>query len=405
MTSAQLEERPRPVVWLIARRELVMRLRQRSFVLATLGIVVLIIGFLVLQAGLIGGAGHSDVGLRGQASNMADRLHAAGEQLDLDIDTRPVYSEEEARQKITGGILDAVVSGTPAEPQVMVRAELDTKLRAALNAVAQFEVLKAQLASAGVEDPDAVLTDAASTDIAVTVVEEDAGHAAQRLGIGLLAVLLLFVSIIAYGAIVASGVVEEKSSRVAEVLLTTVRPGQLLLGKVIGIGLVGLIQLLAIAVVAVVVAASTGVLTVPLVAIGAIFWGAVWYALGWFLYGTLFAAAAALASRQEELQGVLLPVTATLTLSFVAGLVLLIVNPHGSTTATWSMVPPLAPIIMPGRIAAGTVAFWEIGLAVLLAVAFAALVAWLGVRVYENAVLRTGSRMPLSEALRLGASR
>lgn len=400
MTGTQLGDRPRHVVWLIARRELVMRLRQRSFVLATLAIIVLITGYLLLQAGLIGGAGHSDVGLSGQASNMADRLHAAGVQLDLDIDTRPVYSEEEAREKITGGVLDAVVSGTPAEPRVMVRAELDPKLRAALSGIAQYEVLKAQLASVGVEDPDAVLADATSTDIAVTVVDEDAGHAGQRLGIGLISVLLLFVSISAYGAIVAQGVVEEKSSRVVEILLATVRPRQLLLGKVIGIGLVGLTQLTAIAVVALVVAAATGVMTVPLVAIGAIIWGAVWYALGWILYATLFAAAAALVSRQEEVQGVLLPVTATLTLGFVLGVGLLIANPHGSTTATSSMVPLLSPIIMPGRIAAGSVALWEIGLAVLLTLAVAALVTWLGGRVYERAALETGGRMRLSEALR-----
>jgi len=142
------------------------------------------------------------------------------------------------------------------------------------------------------------------------------------------------------------------------------------------------------------------VVTLSGVAIGALIWGVVWYVVGFFLYATLFAAAGSLVSRQEDVQSVVTPVTIVLTLGFVVGLNLMLQNPDGTGVAALSHVPLLSPVIMPGRITAGQVAGWEIALSLIVTLAAVVALTWLGGRVYHNAVLHTGSRMRVRDALR-----
>lgn len=375
-------------------------MRTKSFVIGTAVIIAVIAGYVLLQASVFGDRERADVGLSGQASNLAAPLKAAGQALDLDLQTSVVPDAEQARAKLESDELDAVVSGNPAELSVLVRAELDPKLRAALTGISQQQVLFGELAKAGVPDPGAVLAEADKAGVTVQTLAPGGPEQDQRLGIGLIMVFLLFMAISSYGALVAQGVVEEKSSRVVEILLATVRPWQLLLGKVIGLGLVGLVQMLIVAVAGLLLATSTGVITLSSVAASTLAWGVLWYVLGFFLYATIFAAAGSLVSRQEDVQSVLTPVTLVLTIGFVVGLNLMIENPDSAASATLSHIPLLSPILMPGRIAAGQVAGWEVALSIMLTLATVALFTWLGGRVYANAVLRTGSRMKLREALR-----
>lgn len=392
--------RPATAVRLVALRELNTRLRTKSFVIGTVVIIAAIAGYVLLQASIFGDADRSRIGLAGQASNLAAPLQDAGKELEIDVRTSAVADEHDARAKVESGELDAVVSGNAAELRVLVKSDLDPKLRATLTGISRQQVLKAQLASAGVEDPDAVLAEANATQVQVSTLEAKDSDAEQRLGIGLIMVFLLFMTISSYGALVAQGVVEEKASRVVEILIATIRPWQLLLGKVIGLGLVGLAQMLLIAGAGLAMATAGGVITVSGVAVGTLLWGIFWYVLGFFLYATIYAAAGSLVSRQEEAQSVLTPVSMVLIIGFIVGVNLMIQDPGSTATTTLSLVPFLAPVLMPGRIATGGVTSWEVALAILLTLAAVALFTWLGGRVYQNAVLRTGSRMKLTEALR-----
>lgn len=391
---------PLTAIRLVAQRELNTRLRTRSFVVGTVVIIAVIAGYVLLQASVFGDADRSEVGLSGQASNLAAPLKVAGKALELDVQTSVVRDAAQARAKLEADELDAVVSGNPAELTVLVRSELDPKLRAALTGISQQQVLTAEMAKAGVPDPAAVLAEANKTAVQVQTLEAAGPEQEQRLGIGLIMVFLLFMAISSYGALVAQGVVEEKSSRVVEILLATVRPWQLLLGKVIGLGIVGLVQMLIIAGAGLLMATTTGVITLSAVAASTLAWGVLWYVLGFFLYATIFAAAGSLVSRQEDTQSVLTPVTMVLAIGFVVGLNLMIQNPDSTASATLSLVPLLSPILMPGRIAAGDVGGLEIALAIVLTVGTVALFTWLGGRIYANAVLRTGSRMKVTDALR-----
>ena len=127
----------------------------------------------------------------------------------------------------------------------------------------------------------------------------------------------------------------------------------------------------------------------------------VWFLLGFFLFAAMLAAAAARVSRQEDLQGVVQPVMLLITAPFVLGIALLSKNAHDPVIEWLSLVPPLSPILMPARMLLGIAPVWQIALSLVLAVAALAGMTRVAGRMYANSVLRSGSRVPLAEALRL----
>ncbi|MDT8911205.1 ABC transporter permease [Amycolatopsis sp. PS_44_ISF1] len=383
-------------VRLVARRELNTRLRTRSFVVSTAVLLVLLCGYVALQAFLTGSAGTTAVALTGQAQGIAPQLQAAGERFEI----VPVASEEDGKALVRAGDADALVSGSASRLRVTVKSTVDAKLNAVLDAIVQQQVLDAQLSAAHLDPVQVHQTvSAAHVDVAPPLEPQDPQHG-QKLVIGLVVAVLLYLSITTYGLLVAQGVVEEKSSRVVELLLSTVRPWPLLLGKVIGLGLVGLVQLGVIAVVGPAVATAAGVLSLPGVAAGAVAWGLVWYLLGFLVYAGLYGAAGSLVSRPEDTQSVVGPVNIALVIGFIGGISLLIRSPDGTATRIVSLIPLLSPVLMPARIATGAAPPWEIATSLVLTLATIVLVAWLGARIHRNGVLRVGRRVKLAEALR-----
>jgi ABC-2 type transport system permease protein len=391
--------KPFTAVRLVAKRELNARLRTKSFLLGTAVILIVFSGYFLLQATLLSDAGRSKIGLTGQATGISDQLKAVSGQLGKDVETVTVTSPEEGRSQVESGNLDALLSGSASDLQVLVKSNLDPQLHAALNSIAQQQVLNAKLLEAGV-DPAQVTAEIGAATVKVASISPPDPEKDQRMIIGLVMVFLLYMSITSYGTLVAQGVVEEKSSRVVEILLSTLRPWHLLLGKVIGLGLTGLIQLVIVAGAGLGMATATGTLTLSGIAAGTVLWGLLWYILGFFLYATIFAAAGSLVSRQEDAQSVLTPVTMVLVLGFVVGVNLMLESPDGQATTVLSLIPLLSPVLMPGRIAAGLAPDWQVVLSIVLTLAMIALLTWLGGRIYQNAVLRTGSRVKLRDALR-----
>jgi ABC-2 type transport system permease protein len=386
--------KPLKAIRLVAKRELNTRLRTRSFVIGTAVILVVAAGYFLLQATLFTGSNHNKIGLTGQAIGISDQLKTASQQFGKDVETVTVMNAEEGHEQVESGDLDALVSGTASDLQVDVKSQLDPQIQAALNLVAQQQVINAKVLEVG---EGAQVLDAAK--VTVTPITPPDPQKDQRLIIGVIMVFLLYMSITTYGTLVAQGVIEEKSSRVVEILLSTVRPWHLMLGKVLGLGLTGLIQLVILAGTGLGMASVSGSLTITGVAASTVLWGLLWYILGFFLYATVFAAAGSLVSRQEDAQSVLTPVTMVLVIGFVVGLNLMLQSPDGQATTVLSLVPLLSPVLMPGRIAAGLVPGWQVGLSIVLTLATIALLTWLAGRIYRNAVLRTGSRIKLRDAL------
>ncbi|GAB2873670.1 ABC transporter permease [Lentzea nigeriaca] len=392
MTSAR-------AVSLVARREFVTKVRTRSFLIGTAVIIAVLAGYVVLQSVLFDDQQRSVVGLSGQATQLADPLRQKAKSFGIEVETKDVTTVENAEQQVRDGSLDALVTGAPPALKMIVKGSGDEVLTTVLNDVLRQQVLVAQLAEAGIT-PQQVAQNLANVSVAVTALEPVDPQRDQRLAIGLIVAALLYYSLLVYGTMVAQGVVEEKSSRVVEILLATVRPWQLLLGKVIGLGAVGLLQLLVISTVGLGLSSAFDVVDVGALGGTALLTGVLWYLLGFFLYATVFAAAASLVSRQEELQSVLTPISMTIIVAFVAGINLMIGSPSGPAVTVLSLLPPFAPILMPGRMAMGVATTWQVVLAIVLALTAIAAITWLGGKVYANAVLRTGARVKLREALR-----
>ncbi len=238
------------------------------------------------------------------------------------------------------------------------------------------------------------------------------------IGRGLLAfamTVLIFMMIIMYGTWIAMSVVEEKSSRVMEVILNAATPFQLLTGKVLGVGAVALTQygaLLATGVVALlaqdaiagIVLGSNGVSDVPegltiqlLVLFG------VYGVLGFLLYATLFAAAGSLVSRQEDVNAAVMP----LTLVATAGYLIAVYASTGllDIRAGWltalSQVPFVSPFMMLGRFTSGQVTLAEVLLSIALLVACIVGMLWLAARIYRAGVLLYGQRPGMRAIWRL----
>jgi ABC-2 type transport system permease protein len=389
----------RRAVWLVMKRELNTRLRTRSFVIGTVVMLVLLLGYVGFQTSLAGSADKSTVGLTGQATGIARQLQVEAAQSGRQISTVTITDPAEGRKKVEDGDLDALVSGSAAKLTATYKSSLDGQLRKVLDQVAQQQVLDGVLSSAQLEPAD-VMAQVDGTHVRDDPISPEPADQTQRLVVGLIVAFLLYISIITYGMMVAQGVVEEKSSRVVEILLASVRPWQLLLGKVIGLGLVGLTQLVILAAAGLVAASVTGVFTLSGFATGALLWGLLWYLLGFLLYATIYGALGSLVSRQEDTQSVVGPLNIVLIVGFVTGFNLLLQDPSGTAAKAVSLVPLFSPILMPARIATGAAAGWEIALSLGLTAALVALLTWLGGKIYGNSVLRIGSRIKLSEALR-----
>ncbi|WP_326944649.1 ABC transporter permease [Amycolatopsis sp. NBC_01307] len=389
----------RRAVWLVMKRELNTRLRTRSFVIGTVVMLVLLLGYVGFQTALAGAADKRTVGLTGQAIGIAQQLQTKAAQSGQQISTVIVTDPAEGKQKVEDGDFDALVSGSAAKLTATYKSSLDTSLRTVLDQVAQQQVLDGVLSAAQLEPAD-VMAQVNGTHVQDDALSPEPADHTERLILGVIVAFLLYISIITYGMMVAQGVVEEKSSRVVEILLASVRPWQLLLGKVIGLGLVGLTQLVILTVAGLIAATATGVLSLTGFATGALLWGLLWYLLGFLLYATIYGALGSLVSRQEDTQSVVGPINIVLIIGFVSGFNLLLQDPDGTATKVVSLIPLLSPILMPARIATGAATGWEIGLSLGLTVALVALLTWLGGKIYGNSVLRIGSRIKLSEALR-----
>ncbi|WP_020664526.1 ABC transporter permease [Amycolatopsis benzoatilytica] len=382
-------------VRLVAKRELNTRLRTRSFLISTAVMLVLLLGYVTLQGFLANARDTTRVALSGQAQGIATQLA----NLDPAVELVRVPSESDGVTQVRSGDVDALVSGSASRLHVTVESILDPDLRQALDRIAQSQVLDAKLYALN-QDPVAVHQAVSAAHAVVQPLVPPDPEAGSKLAAGLIVALLLYLSITTYGLLVAQGVVEEKSSRVVELLLATVRPTQLLLGKVIGLGLVGLTQLAILAAVGLVAGGLSGVISISGLALGTLMWGIVWYLLGFLLYAMLYGAAGALVSRQKDTQSVVAPVNVALVIGFVSAVSLVARAPNGAATRIVSLIPPLSPILMPARIAVGAVRTWEIALSLVLTGATIAVVTWAGARVYRNGVLRGGTRARLGEALR-----
>ena len=388
----------RRAVGLVAAREITTRIRGKAYRISTAILLVGVVAGILISKINSGSSSPSEVGFLPQASASASAFRVAAEAVGQKVNTPTIGSRAEGESQLRKGTIDALVIGNLSGVQVEAKKDLDDNLRNAFTVLVRQSALNDQLSKAGA-NPGEVNTAVANARVDVHSLIRVDPNQGQRLAIGLIAGILVYLALMLYGQAVAQGVVEEKTSRIVELLLTAIRPWQLLLGKVIGIGALGLAQLVAVGVVGLGTGLATHVLTIPgTVALEAGLAAFGWFLLGYLMFALMFAGLGALVSRQEDVAGAVAPLTTLIILPYVLGISILPSNPGSGLIEVLSIIPLFSPTLMPMRLAAGVPA-WEMVLAVALTLLLIGGLVWVAGRIYGNAVTRTGARVRLRDAL------
>ncbi|NAS24160.1 ABC transporter permease [Herbidospora sp. NEAU-GS84] len=362
---------------MVAGREIRTQVRTRAFVIGLI-VSALLVGGIAFAPKLFGGPDEYNLGRVG-GQELA--VQALAPEAKITWKTYP--DERAATTAVLDGDVDvALVDGT----RVLTNGEIDDELGLLLQSANR----EAQIGAAGVT----------VTPLQVQSVGADTRYEAARQGIANVVVLLLFFMIISAVMTVAMGVVEEKGSRIVEILLISIRPWQLLGGKILGLGVVGFINLVAVVAAGLVGAFLSGFAAdFPPGMAGIVVNAVVWWILGYAFFAVLAGSLASLVSRQEEVGNVLQPMMLLFLISYGVSF-FASANPGHPVSEILSFVPPFSSMVMPVRMAASDVALWAILLSGALMVVAVAAVLMVGGRIYERAVLRTGRRLKVSEVLR-----
>jgi ABC-2 type transport system permease protein len=356
---------------LVAEREIRTRIKTKSYIISLAVSALLVAGLAFVQQIFSGGDSYK-VGVVGAAPAAID-----------DVEFVRYSDETAARSALTEGDADAVLID---DRRILADGEIDQRL----GLILQNAHREAEIASAGLS----------ITPLPVESIRPDARYEGVRTGIATVLVLMLFFLLIYSATYVAMGVVEEKGSRIVEILLSSVRPWELLGGKIIGLGALGLINLVVVIAAGLGASFATGLsANLPPGMTGIVISAVIWFVLGYAFFSALAAAFGSLVSRQEELNSVLTPMTLLMTITYLVAY-FAAVEPTSTVARVLSLVPPFSSMIMPVRTAAIDVPIAEIVLSGALMVVATVAVLLVGARVYQRAVLRTGARIRLAEVVR-----
>ncbi|MGO9322179.1 MAG: ABC transporter permease [Solirubrobacteraceae bacterium] len=384
---------------LIADREVRERVSGRVTRIVTVATAILVVAGIAIPGLIKSSASSTKIGLVGSRSQaLAPALERTAKAAQVTVRLSDIASAGAARALLDAGKLDVAIDVGASSATIEVKQSLSAGTRSVIAAAVDEAHFRTALAQAGVPLAK-VLPAVTPAPLGTIVLKPQPADQDARYVAAIFVGLLMYLAITLYGTAVATGVAQEKTSRTAEVLLSAVKPGQLLVGKVLGIGLVGLGQL-AIAVVA-------GLLTNAAVHSAKIP-GSVWvlmpaflafFVAGFALYAFALAATGALVARQEEVQAATLPLIMPLPIGYVLTFVAV-----SSPNATWlrviSWLPPLTPTLMPARIALGTVDWWEYPLVAVIMLASIYGIVRVASAVYAGGLLRGGTRLTWRTALR-----
>jgi ABC-2 type transport system permease protein len=406
----------------VFRREYLERVRSKAFVVSTVLGPLLMAGFLVVPAAVMArqrGRPLRVAVLDAQGSLRADveqslaRREAAG-RARFEIHPAPADApdpRQSLRDAVVQGRLDAYVY-LPADAVERSAAEyhgrnvsnmMDIGL---VDAAVEEAVVARRLQDRGL-GAETVRDVTRKLDLR-TVRLTDTGEREDRGGSFFLSMILmtiLYTSLAMWGAAVMNGVIEEKTSRVVEVIVSSLSPLTFFAGKLLGVGAAGLTQFLiwalslgALSVYAGTLAAGGGM---PMPEISPLLISAFvgCFLLGYFLYAALYAAVGATVNTQQEAQALVFPVMAPLLTAFLFFPAVL-GAPDSAMSTTLSLVPFFAPLLMFLRIAAAPPPAWQLALCAALGLAAIVAVTWLAARIYRVGILMYGKRATLPEILR-----
>jgi ABC-2 type transport system permease protein len=384
-------------IWEVARREFLERWRSRAMRVSSAILLVLVIFGAVAATLSDQGRPTDDFGLVGpRAVALVPALRLADRAEDRTARMHPLRDRAAAERAVREGDVDvAIVDGR----LVVKESRSGAAVGIAQRAIAAHAAM-ARLQAAGLTQQEA-LNALAPAPQAIDVLDPGARDRERDEGMLWIGVLILFAALVVYGQAVASSVAEEKSSRVIELLLTSLAPRRLLGGKVLGVGTLGVAQLAAVCAAGLISAQIAGGEGLPPSAPETVALVVGWFVLGFAFYSVAYAALGALVSRQEDLEATTAPVNVLLIGAYIGALEA-IQTPDGTWAQIAAFLPPLSPMIVPTRVVLGDMG--TMGL--LAAIAIELLATFLLIRIaagiYERSLLRVGAPISLRSALAAG---
>jgi len=380
----------------VAGREVSTRIRDKGFLGGTAFMLVLVaVVFVVVQI-VSGRASTYDVAViddtAAAATKSADSIVGAGS--DDSVSVERVDTADDAEQAVSDGDVDVALLPADAGYELVAEDEADDKLASALATGVSRTVIEANAQQQGV-DLDELQ---AGTSLDKRSLDPDASTSDVRSGIGFAFVLIFYVTALSFGMMISQSVVQEKESRVVEILAAAVQIRALLWGKIAGNTLLGLAQVVLVVAAGLIGLAVTG-RTELLSGVGpAAAWYVVFFVLGFVTLASLWSVAGSIASRQQDLQNTTLPGQAILFAPY-----LIAVFAGGQVKTVLSMFPVVSSMLIPSRMVEDHVPLWQIGVAIVVTVAAAIVFVRIGTRLYERTLLRTGRSIGYREAFKLEA--
>ena len=413
-------------VWAVVRREYVERVKTRAFILSTLGIPLLMIGAMALSIFVAVRAQGSErqIALVDSSGLLGERVAEALERAGYNVEVAdPGAGTADLDQRVLDDELEAYVvldDLTASEAVFTYRAKESpggTRARIMRSIIVE-EVVDLRLGL--LEDGESVrrLFEGGALEFEpVGIDEADPEEAeAERItgmvtGIG--GGIILYVMMLVYGAQMLQSVLEEKQSRVVELVISSLRPWQLMLGKIVGVGAVGLTQVaIWIGCVALLAAAALPVLITALPDLeevgefrqylpspGAVALLVVFFLLGYFLYSSLFAAVGAMCRNLQEATQAQTPLIILIVVPFV--IQMSTIEGGGVAWMDWlALFPFFSPIMMYPRAVMGAVPWWMVGASIVLMALTVWGTSWVAGRIYKVGILSQGNRPNLRELVR-----
>lgn len=390
---------------LVTVRELRERARSKAFILSGAFILILLAAVIVLPTVFENDETTYEVGAVGPNSEtllvVAEDLarSAADEDEEVTFSVTDYEDRPAAEAGLTAGDIEIVV----VDGASLLRegsggfggSEVERILQRAAATVSLEEELAGS--SATVSDVAAIFNSQPLTVESLTGADSELDDARSIIAYG--GLMLMYLAVLSFGTWTLSGIAEEKASRVVEVLLATLRPWQLLAGKILGIGLLGLVQFVVTVLGALVLVRVTGAFELPAIPVDSAVTLVVWFVLGYSLFSVAFGTAGALVSRMEDAQSAAFPITIVAVLGFFAAFGVLD-DPGGVLGVILSFVPFTAPFVVPIRVAFQEIALWEYLAAMGVSIATIAAMVRLAGRVYAGGLLQFGKRISLRQAYR-----
>jgi ABC-2 type transport system permease protein len=416
-------------IWLVIKREYLTRVRSRGFILSTVGLPLFSVGiFAVTLALATRKTDHTlKISILDNLGGLAPEI-VAGLQENLP-DGQPLYqvvrtwdrpeSEKKVQEELNEQIRQGRLDGFLEVPKDILEGKAatfhsqspgDFQTRRAISRAVDNAVIERRLSDRGiyVDNLSDVVRGVELSLVRVTKTGE-AEEEGQGFLVRLSIVMILYITLLVYGVMTMRSVLEEKSTRIIEILASSVKPSHLLSGKILGVAAVGLTQYLIWALTAALVSGYGTVVgsvfrpgaSAPSFHLPASFlvYPLIFFLAGYFLYASLYAALGAMVSSEEELQQVQLPVTMLLVVCVILSPIIMR-DPNSPLAVTLTMIPLFSPILMVFRITVQTPPFWQIALSLALCVLTTAGVVQLSAKIYRVGILMYGKRPSLVELLR-----